>query len=882
MLIKTKLFPPQPPPTFVPRQRLLQKLDAGAQGRLTAVHAPAGFGKTALVVNWLATRDEPVAWLSLETADSDPTRFTRYLIAALRIIHPATCAAIDLNDDGSVFAVNNLLPVLVNDLAELARPSLLVLDDYHLIDNADIHKALDLLLEHMPPNLKLVLISRGIPPLSLLPRLRVRRQANELGTADLRFTNEEVAQFLQNMGLALTPEQVDQLEARTEGWVAGLQLAAVSMQGRDDIGSFMESLNGRHRYIVDYLAEEALQQCSADTQQFLLQTCVLTRLSADLCNAVTQRRDSQQVLEQLHRQNLFIVPLDQTRTWYRYHHFFDDFLAAQLESRAPERIPELNQRAADWLIAHDEPRAAIQHLLAAGNFEQAGQHIATRIRQMVAGGEATILDDWLAQLPADVMATSPLLLLGQALIRARQGDWQTAQANLAQTETAGDAFLTAVFYLVQSEIALRQENLPQAITHAQRSLAQSGTLPVRLHISQHLLTLYRLSGALSAMRQMYEETAVGNASLLSLGFDHLVDQGDSALLMGRLHAAAAAYRQGLQQAKLQNATWLPIIGALHIGLGRVLLLWGEWQTAETHLQQGLAMLGDKIRHIAKINGLLSLHFLLQQKGEMAAAADWLAQAEQLAYSVQIPTVNAIFQAFRAESALQRGDMAAAMRWVRQSRLPLPPAPIEQHTIEYRVMATILLAQGQLVEALRLLDALEAAARAADLRLLRVDALILRACVLAKQAQPAAALATMQTAVAAAEVEGMVRPFHNAAYGIAGETAVVTLLRQLRQTDLSGFLPDFVDELLTSLATETRPETAEPPATDVAPLLDPLTDRELDVLTHLVQGLSNQAIAEAMFVAVTTVRTHLRNLYSKLDAHSRTHAIARAIELNLVE
>lgn len=868
MLLKTKLFVPKPPASIVQRERLTQILDAGIERKLTVVRAPAGFGKTSLVAHWITQRDYRVGWVSLDSADSDPARFTRHLIAAARQLHPTTCHALDLNDATQTQTLADVLPVLINDLAELRERSVLVLDDYHLIDHPDIHDGMTLLLEHTPQKLHLILMTRGEPALSLLPRLRVRGQVNEIASADLRFTTDEAAQFLQNMGVRVTAQQVALLEQRIEGWVAGLQLAAVTMQGRDDVAQFIDTLSGRHQYIVDYLAEEALRQRSADTRQFLLQTSVLEELTADLCNAVTQRTDSQHILARLQRQNLFIIPLDETGEWYRYHQFFDDFLGSQLERHAPDHIPELNRRAADWFLAHDQPRIGIKHLLIAQDYTTAATQITNLMGQLIVSGELAIVDKWLSQLPTTLIEESVALSLGYALTRVRAGDWRTAAARLEKLVVDAPPNLQALRLLIESEIALRRDQLPLAIDRAEQALRLLSPSLLRTHVVHQLLHQYALAGDLVNVRRMYEDLTVTIAPTVYAELNQLVEQGDSALSLGRLHEAARHYRQGIRRAGLSSLEQLPIVGAMHVGLGRVLHEWGEWAEAEKQLKHGLTLIHDTTLTGRQLLASTTLHRLMRRRG--VQNSPYLAQAKTLIRAFNIAQLSAMFAAVEAEAALRRGDVEVATRWVRESQLPVAGVLVHLHTLEYRIMAEVLLARDRFVEALQLLTAIEAAAAAADQRLLLVEVIILQAVVLHRQGEEAQAVVLMRRGVTSAEVEAIIRPFTH----YPKET--IHLLRQL--TDLDGFLPDFVDDLLTALGVPDAP-THTPDS--VAPLLDALTDRELDVLTYLVQGYSNQAIADAMFVAVSTVRTHLRNLYGKLDARSRTHAIVRARELNLV-
>lgn len=888
MLLKTKLYFPQPRPDFISRPRLLQQLDDGLQTKLTVVRAPAGYGKTTLVTDWISQRDIPIGWLSLDSADSDPTTFAKYLIAAAQQIQPTCCAEINTPS----VTLNDILPVFINDLFELEADSLLVLDDYHLIQNDDVHQAVAYLLDNMPPRLHLLMTTRSVPALGLLPRLRVRGEMVEVDAAALRFTDDEAAQFLSSMRLSLTPEQVSLLGSRTEGWIAGLQLVAVSMQGRSDTDGFIEALSGRHQYIVDYLVEEALGQSSAELQQFLLDTCILKRFNASLCDAVRECEDSQQRLEELKRKNLFLIPLDNERHWFRYHHIFDQFLNGQLAKTAPHRTAELHHRAAGWFIEAGDARTATDHFLSAQAYAEAAELIANLMPQVVAGGEVDVIKRWLAQLPPNVFAATPVLLAMRALIDVRAGEWRSAQQDVARLQAMDnlDPSIAGIVTLTASEIAMMQDDIPSAIELAERALQQFEPSSMKLHTANRLLNLYLLSGDLTEMRRIQAEIEPTVSPTLEDELHQLLLQAEMAFAVGLLHDAARLQQQGLQKARLANVMPLPIVGALQVGLGRVRFEWGDLDEAESLLVKGLETLMATLFHNQRISGTLSLYSVKRLQGDMAQAAKQLAQAGTLLRRFNVAKANAVMDAHEAQFALYQGDLQQATRWLRACGLSIEGENVQHHTMEYLVVANVLSAHGEMAQALPLLQQIEAVCREAQLRSRLVQALVAQAAVQLLAGNGEAAIAAMREGVKSAEPENIVRPFLEHA-----EPAKL-LLQEIRQHKLDGFLSDFVDDLLGALGVDldtatrshqsaiTQPIKPLRPASDAAdtvPLLDPLTEREMDVLGYLAQGLSNQAIADAMFVAVSTTRTHLSNLYSKLDARSRTHAVMRARELNLI-
>lgn len=883
MLLKTKLLLPKPHTGFIARPRLLEQLDNGLQAWLTLVRAPAGYGKTMLVADWIRQRDLSVGWLSLDSADSTPTTFAQYLIAAAQQIQPTCCTALTTLD------LADVLPLLINDLVELETDSVLVLDDYHLIESEAVHRAIAYLLDHMPPRLHLMLTTRSVPPLPLLPRLRVRGQLVEIDAAALRFTNEEAGQFLSSMHLTLTTEQVTTLETRTEGWIAGLQLAAVSMQGRTDADRFIENLSGRHLYIVDYLAEEALGQSSAEIQQFLLDTCILDTFTAVLCDAVRERQDSQQFLDELERKNLFLIPLDSTHRWYRYHRIFDDFLNGQLARIDPDRSAALHRRAARWFVAVADVRTAIDHFLQAHAYDEAAEQIAHLMPQVVAGGEADVLKGWLDQLSLDVLRAMPVLLAMRALISVRTNQVQAAQSDVDRLREidALDATVMPIVTLAEAEIATWRDEIPTAIERMACAYEQFEPSNMQLYAADRLLSLYQLTGNLVAARQIQAEMMPTTATTLEGELHQLLTQGDMSLKVGLLHEAARLYRQGIGRAQQASRT-LPIVGALQVGMGCVLYEWGELVAAEKWLTEGLTTLADTLFQNQRITGMLCSHNVMRLQGDRQQAADWLEQTGTLLRSFNLAQASALMDVYEAQFALHCGDIQQATRWLRGCGLAIAGAAVEQHTTEYLVLANVLVARGEGAQALPLLMQVEAAARTAQQRLRVVESLVAQGCVQTGDAETA--LAVMEEALKSAEPENIVRPF------LDHPEPTKALLQQLRRQKLDGFLPDYIDDLLTALTVDApsvelvKPSAspdaqqvsiASAPHADVVPLLDPLTERELDVLSYLAQGLSNQQIADAMFVAVSTTRTHLSNLYSKLSARSRTHAVMWARELGIL-
>jgi LuxR family maltose regulon positive regulatory protein len=414
-ILTTKLFIPPLRPNAVVRSRLIEQLRAGLHGKLSLIAAPAGFGKTTLVSTWLAACGRPVAWVSLDAGDSDPTRFLTYVVAALRTIVPTIGEELfAVLQSPQPPPIDALLPTLLNEIASLPQPVILVLDDYHTIDARPIDQALAFLLDHLPPQLHLAITTREDPQIPLA-RLRARGQLTEVRASDLRFTTAEAAVFLkQVMDLGLSAEDVAALESRTEGWIAGLQLAALSMRGRDDLGQFVRAFAGDNRYIVDYLIEEVLQGQPETVRSFLLQTSILDHLSGPLCDAVTGQTRGQAQLEALHRSNFFVIPLDDRRQWYRYHHLFAEVLATHLRTEQPDLVTVLHQRASGWYAQHGELTDAIRHALAAQDFARAADLIELAIPAMSRSRQEATLLGWLKTLPNELIRARPVLSVASA------------------------------------------------------------------------------------------------------------------------------------------------------------------------------------------------------------------------------------------------------------------------------------------------------------------------------------------------------------------------------------------------------------------------------------------------------------------------------------
>ena len=906
LLLETKLYVPKPRPDLVPRARLSGQLDRGAATKLTLVSAPAGFGKTTLLAEWLAARpagpagQRLVAWLSLDRSDSDPASFWAYVIAALRTVAPGIGeSALAQLHARQRPPIETVLTALLNDLAAVAAGIVLVLDDYHVIEAHGVQDGMAFLLGHLPPRLHVVIASRADPALPLA-RLRARGELAEIRAADLRFTPDEAAEYLNGMlGLQLAAQDVAALEGRTEGWIAALQLAALSMQGRADVAGFIASFAGDDRYVVDYLFEEVLQRQPDDVQAFLLQTSVLDGLTGPLCDAVTGHGGGRAMLEALDRGNLFLVPLDDRRQWYRYHHLFADVLRARLLDEQPGQVPDLHRRASVWYERSGEQALAIGHALAARDFERAAGLIELAIPVLARSRQEATVRGWLELIPDEVARVRPVLSAGFAGVLLLSGELDGVEGRLRDAErwldpAAGAAAgsrsrpsamvvadeegfhsLPAMIEMYRAGLALARGDSPGTVRHARRALELA---PEDDHFRRAgpagLLGLaFWGNGDLAAAHRAYSECAAG---LLRAGYvaDVLgcaIALADIRIAQGRLSEAMRTYEQALQLAAEQGAVLRGTAG-VHAGLSELYLERGDLEAAIRHLL--------KCQELGEHNGLpqhpyrwrVAMAGVREAEGDLSGALDLLSEAERRYVSDFFPNVRPV-PALKARVWIAQGRSGAALGWAREQGLSADDDLSYLREFEHITLARALVAQYQderaescLQQAARLLERLLPAAEAGGRTGHVIEILVLRA--LAHQAlgHPPAALGFLTRAVTMAEPEGYVRVFAEAG------PAVAALLRAAAKQTASR---DYARRLL---AAANGPGPSRPP--DQA-LIEPLSERELDVLRLLGTELDGPAIARELVVSLNTVRTHTRKIYAKLGVTNRRAAVRRAAELNLL-
>jgi LuxR family maltose regulon positive regulatory protein len=871
-LLTTKLYVPRARAELVSRPRLIERLNKGVTRKLTLVSAPAGFGKTTLVTEWLSGLDRLHTWLSLDEDDNDPARFFTYLLAALRKIGPNIGqAAQAMLQAPQPPPPESFFTSLINDIAATPQPFVLVLDDYHLIQRMPIHQQLSFLLEHQPPQMHLVIITREDPPLPLF-RWRARGQTVEIRQADLKFTEEEAADFLRRvMRLELSSADVAALHRRTEGWIAGLQLAALSMRGRDDVHQLVQSFAGSHRYILDYLIEEVFQRQPADVQDFLLKTSILDRLTAPLCNAVTERDDSRDVLLALEQGNLFTVPLDESRQWYRYHRLFADLLRHRLDMVCESKhVALLHAQASQWYEAEGFPADAVHHALASSDWERAATLILNVGESMLKGGEVTTLLAWLQSLPDEEVRARPGLCLSYSWALVLTGQMDAAESYLGQAEqTAQDApALLGSIVSAQAYIARARGDDRRTIELSQRalSLLPQADLLSRSVVDVNLGIAHWSSGHLTEAEQALTEAdyAAQQSGNVYARLTALCFLGTIQAAWGRLHRAAELFRQAT---RLGGQS--PAVAYAHIESSALLYEWNDLEAAADHLQRGIE-LGQRGGNVeVQIGGYRTLARVRQAQGDASAALAALQKAHQLAREKDVPPViRARNAAGHVQISLAQDDLATAIRWAEQATEHAEASPF--YPLLGLTQARLLLAQNEKTAAAEQLQGWYETALREGWQFGVVEVRVLQA--LAAPTPPAA-LAFLADALALAQPERYVRTFVD-----KGEPMAALLQEAASQ----GIAPDYVAKLLAAFEAapqeRRRPEPPPPPA---QPLIEPLSERELRVLRLVAAGLSNRDIAEALYISVNTVKTHLQRIYGKLGVSSRTAAATKALELNLL-
>ncbi len=905
VLLATKLRTPRPRAGWVARPRLVQRLRAGTERELVLVSGPAGFGKSSLLADWVRGDRRPVAWLSLDAGDNDPVRFWRHVAAALDGVRPGVAARASAQLTGaSPASFDGAVTALVNQLAATSDELVLVVDDYHLIDASEVHRSMEFLLDHLPPSLHLVLASRSDPPLPLA-RLRVRGQLTEVRAGELRFTADEAAELLRGaVGRDLPDAVVAALGERTEGWAAGLQLAALSLQGRGDVTRFVEQFSGSHRFVLDYLTEEVLERQPEKLRRFLLETSILERLSGSLCDAVVGCTDSQQLLESVERANLFLIPLDAERRWWRYHHLFADLLRVNLMRQHPARVPELHRAAAGWYEQHRLPDDAIRHALAAGDADWAARLVEEYLEEKRRAEGATLVS-WLAALPREVIRRRPVLTLGQAYVALMTGRLDEVEPLLTVAERAFEragerageqryepsvgrkdsilANVPAAIAIARAGLARQRGDPEREYTFAQAALGQLTEQDELLRTVARYQVAFadwlsgRLAPAERALAEMFGGRVVARRPDLALRA--AFDLGGVQQAQGRLGAAKRTYQRGLEVVTQSGS---PVAGMAHVGLAGVCYERDELVAAAEHVTVGIEQCRRLAYAPALVAGLLTLARIRHVEGDGAAALAAVDEAEGVMPPGTID-LRTPLSALRAVVALAAGNLTEAARWVRERGLAVGDEPVYPREPEYRVLARVLLAEHNPAPALELLERWRALAaaqgRAGSVLRLRVLAALAHEVADDRQA----ALTALAEALTLAAPERYLRVFLDEGAPLADLLRELLAGRRGEQLGGGSVPRAFLTRLTDAFDRHGMPVL--PPmrrgAVAAPGMAQPLSSRELEVLTLLAAGNPNRAIAEKLFITVDTVKRHISHVYDKLGVGSRTQAVARARDLGLL-
>jgi len=880
-VLKTKLYIPTLRPDLVRRTHLIELLQAGLQRRLTLLSAPAGFGKTTLVCAWIRERELPAAWLTLEDNDNDPVRFLSYLITSLQSIQPKLAADV-LSGYHSLkpSAAESVLTELLNEFTEIKEHCILVIDDYHLIHDNTIHGYLSFLVEHLPQKLHLVLCTRADPPLPLAT-LRARGQLTELRAEDLRFNREETAEFLNRlMGLDLSVPDIQVLTDHTEGWIAGLHMAAVSLQGRRDASGFIQSFTGSNRYILDYLVEEVLSRQPKPIQDFLLKTSILDRLTGPLCEVVSGQADSGAILEQLERNNLFIVPLDSERLWYRYHILFADLLRRRAEQTYSEQIPELHRRASHWYEQNDMITEAIDQTLAEKDFARAMELIENHTQPTLMRSEFATVLKWIDALPEQLVCTRPLLCVYHALgllmagapMNRIQARLDAAVRSESSDSVAGQlAAFRAFLAAIQGDIeeSLRQSNLAMEMLPEEEQFFRSAISRVLANVA------YASSGDIPSSIQVFKDNirwcrAAGNITIAGALMSEL---GELRTIQGCLHEAKAVYEQAIEQTVDSAGTPMPVAGLAMIGLGNLLREWNQLEEAERLLNEGIELVRN-LGVIGTLDGYIALARVKQAQGKPRDAQRVMDAVHKITTRFDASDLDDIMvDLYQARLWIVQGQVEAAERWhgewVAQRQKNDESLPYVLQELDQVLQARLLLARDKPEDCLRVARRLQKDADKLGRGGVVLETLILQCLASSAIGDDEQALHALEQAIAIAEPQEYLRIF------LDEDPPMARLLYEAAQR---GIHREYAGRIL---AVFPPSREGHRPAGAAEQLIEPLSKRELEVLQLLSQGSSNKEVARQLFISLPTVKWHTSNIYGKLGVQSRTEAVAKAGALGLL-
>jgi LuxR family maltose regulon positive regulatory protein len=879
-ILSTKLHIPHPSSNLVSRPRLLEGLNKGRNRKLTLISAPAGYGKTTLLSEWISKSAMPFCWLSLDEQDNDLNRFLSYIVASLDSIFEFDGQIPNEYQSHSPDDLSRLMIPLINRISDSEGHLSLVLDDYHLIENQQIHEAVIFMLENIPPNMHLVIVSRADPHVRLA-QWRARGELSEIRVADLRFTIEEAMHFLsQSMGLDLTVSDVTTLTDKTEGWIAGLQLAAISLQNHPDRPTFVSTFAGDDRYIADYLLDEALRWQPNHIQTFLLQTSILDRLCAPLCDIVTDRNDSRGILKELERSNLFLVPLDHKRNWYRYHHLFADLLRIRLKQEDRESMVGLYQRASSWHEQRQMLSEAVRLSLLGGDAERVARLMEGHLLTIVSTSELSTLNRLLASLPEDTLSKNPWLALATAWGMAYAWNFKSTEplldkagSSLQDIDENTQKRLRGRIQVLQSYVTGSRGDYTHSIRIAHNALTDLPETDVSMRSFVLLIigNAHRFDGNLESALEFHNHAfslseEAGDTLLSVMILSRLIDIYRT---MGQLNRS---YRTGMQALEMvenyQNQTGMQsfILGYLKLRLSGVYYERNELEMALQCAEVGLDLAKAWGAYDSISLGYFNFANIYQAYGNYKQAIDYLSQLKE-SYPFEQRFQYKFASALETQIQLRAGNVQMAENWMKSSGLQLDDHIRFLDFQSYDVLAQVLIAGGQLSDAEVLLDRLLKVVEETGAVEYEIRTLGRRAMILQKQGDEDAAITVLTRALALAAPEGYMRTIID-----QGEP----MAQLIYQASLRGIHPSFCNQLLDGFSISVAPDKVRQDD-----LVEPLSNREVEILTHIAEGYTNQEIAQNLHLSLYTVKSHARNIYSKLGVKNRTEASAKARLLGIL-
>lgn len=869
-ILATKLYVPISGSKLVSRPELIEALNVGLHRKLTLISAPAGFGKTTVVSQWLSECDRPVAWLSLDESDSDSTRFLAYFVAAIQTISPQVGTSImAMLQSQQTIPIESMLTTLLNEITEACDNFILVLDDLHLIESLSVDNVLNFLMKNLPPQLHLVITTREDPNLPLA-RLRARNQLTELRVADLRFSTSETANFLSQMlDITITEENIEALNARTEGWIVGLQLAAISMQEQRDVSKFIESFTGSHHFVLDYLMEEVIQQQPQDVQNFLLHTSILDRISGSLCDAVLQDNANrgQHTLEYIQHANLFLIPLDNQRQWYRYHHLFADLLRQRLDQH-PEfsaHISELHIRASQWYEDNGFEIEAFQHATKANDFDRAERLLKGNGLPLLYRGILNPILNWLESLPESVLNAKPSLWIWSALASTYNGFSSGIEEKLFSAEKALEGYdlsdvetrdLIGQIASMRAMLAVPRNLSDTIITESKRALEylHPDNIHVRMSATWTLGYAYQTQGDRVAARQAYIDaiamSEITNNIMNGLAAHTCLGQVEES--NNKLYRAEQIYRKVIELAKQTPPSYAC---EAYLGLARLHYQWNKLEEARTLVEKSIK-LGQQMQNVdTPASGWMLLSRINLVQGDISSALNILDTVDQFIQQNNFLHHTPEVAGLRSRIALHQGDISLSTQLLTEHDLPLSHAQL-------------FLAQGDSSQALAVLEPFCEQMKIKNWADEQLKVMVLQAVAHHMQGEIETAIQVVSDTLTMAEPHDIVRVFVD-----AGQPMNELLSEALTR----GIKSDYVHKLLDAFNDKPHQTQNVSPQ----PLIDPLSERELEVLVLVAEGLSNREISDRLFLALSTVKGHNRIIFEKLQVQRRTEAVARARELGLL-